>query len=338
MDAAYLRNAEHVGEYGIKLGMKKNPRLFHEDGTLNRTAETHINPTETEFFEDNEKSLRYLSKCGLVRNGQLIGRFQLPGLKFSSARGNFESRMKAIDLRAELGYEINSSVDNEIDITVGIQENKNQHNGDDLPVALRRLIEYARDAKYKIVMDHLNELEAEAEAEVEEETEAEEAEESSTESATESSTESATESSTESAAEPSTESSTESATESAAESVTETEVEEAYTPPADVTPIVVNRENTTAQTITVSEGNGLLQHWFRSNQHVEELNEVLEKLLIDYTDRIGRAQVSVFIQNMNFISKYNTVMGLIQLRYDGNNTVEMLYGSYIYTKYNMHFV
>ena len=101
---------------------------------------------------------------------------------------------------------------------------------------------------------------------------------------------------------------------------------------------MVNRENTTAQTITVSEGNGLLQHWFRSNQHVEELNEVLEKLLIDYTDRIGRAQVSVFIQNMNFISKYNTVMGLIQLRYDGNNTVEMLYGSYIYTKYNMHFV
>ena len=100
---------------------------------------------------------------------------------------------------------------------------------------------------------------------------------------------------------------------------------------------MVNRENTTAQTITVNEGLGLLQHWFRSNQHVEELIEVLEKLLIDYTDRIGRTQVSIFIQNMDFRSKYNTVMGLIQLRYDGNNTVEMFDGSYIYTKYNMCF-
>lgn len=173
MDAAYLRNAEYVGGYSVNLGMKKNRRLFDARGKLNRTAEAHIHETEEDYFEDNEKSLRYLSKCGLVRNGQLIGRFQLPGLKFSSARGNFESRMKAIDLRAELSYEIDSRVDNEIDITVGIQENKNQHNGDHLPTPLVRLIEYARDAKYKVIMDHLNDLEEEAEEEVEESAEEE---------------------------------------------------------------------------------------------------------------------------------------------------------------------
>jgi hypothetical protein len=126
-------------------------------------------------------------------------------------------------------------------------------------------------------------------------------------------------------------------TESVTESIMETDVEESYTSPADVTPIVVNRENTTAQTITVDEGIGLLEYWFRSNQHIEELNEVLEKLLIDYTDRVGRAQVTIFIQNMERTSKYNTAMGLIDLRYGDNNTVEMLDGSYIYTNYNVHF-
>ncbi len=113
------------------------------------------------------------------------------------------------------------------------------------------------------------------------------------------------------------------------------EVDQAYAvEQPDVNPTVVDRENTTAQTITVTEGLKLIESWFRSNQHRDEFIDLLNKLLIDYTDRIGRSQINIFIQHMNLIAKYNTIVGLIHLKYGSSaGPMEMLGGSTIYTKH-----
>ena len=63
----------------------------------------------------------------VIRNGQLIGVTELPGLKISSARGNGESMCKLFNVHCEFRYDPLSTQDNKQDLIVGVQECKTQY-------------------------------------------------------------------------------------------------------------------------------------------------------------------------------------------------------------------
>ena len=142
-----------VGPYTVLTGMRRNLLVFDEDNIRDSVLTEQIN----EFCEydqvhlpcGNNKDLiqTEISKAALYRNGQYINSIQIDGYAVNSARASAESRLKITHLRTEVHYEPVSNQSNPLDIAVGIQENKNQHDGS-LPTQLNRLIQYIKDRKW----------------------------------------------------------------------------------------------------------------------------------------------------------------------------------------------
>ena len=65
--------------------------------------------------------------------------------KLGRARGNVKGMHNTFHTNCYLSYAPTSTSDNIQDITIGIQENKNQYNGDAIPLNLRRLVEEIRN-------------------------------------------------------------------------------------------------------------------------------------------------------------------------------------------------
>ncbi len=126
--------------------MKIDPIYFDINNPILPTAETYIGDYDKKYFDD-KNDFEFLCKVSLIRNGQFIGKIPLPDLKISSSRGNGELLNELYSVRAELSYEPISCNDNEQDICIGIQENKTQFNGEDVPINLTRLIRYLKKKK-----------------------------------------------------------------------------------------------------------------------------------------------------------------------------------------------
>lgn len=137
---------EHVAGLRIDSGRifdLQNPRLL--------TAETILPIYDEPFLgRSNEE---YLNQNKLVRNNQVIGTFLDPETKTGNARGGGFANLEIRLLQCELRFNPKSRQDNPQDIAVGIQENKNQFSGKDMPVNLTRLVRWLNKQKADEIWD-----------------------------------------------------------------------------------------------------------------------------------------------------------------------------------------
>jgi len=144
-----------IGTYEIWNGFRTDKRIFDPQNPVRfSTAETILNSYDYQFFpeRDAEYVKEVLSGCYIYRNGQLITKVDFDDKKFNSktSRGNSDSMLNKFHHRTHITYRTESSQDNRMDISMGIQENKNQ-NQNELPKPLERLIIHTKkDHLYKI--------------------------------------------------------------------------------------------------------------------------------------------------------------------------------------------
>ncbi len=83
----------------------------------------------------------------LIRNNQVIGTFLDSGTKAAHARAGAAASLKIRLVQSELRFYPKSRQDNPQDHIVGIQENKNQFSGENMPVNLTRLVQWLKNRK-----------------------------------------------------------------------------------------------------------------------------------------------------------------------------------------------
>jgi len=150
-----------IGSYEVYNGMKKHKRIFDE--TLPQvldTAECFLSKYESEFFNlSSQKDIikEHLSKVRLYRNEQCITQFKLEGYNASSARASAGEILKSFHHRTEVHYATFSTQDNRMDISMGIQENKNQ-NQNEFPKTFERLICFLKKRNFDKIDNHFDEV------------------------------------------------------------------------------------------------------------------------------------------------------------------------------------
>jgi len=86
----------------------------------------------------------------ILRNDQVINTVNIEGLKPSMARTNSSMWLKIKGIRSQIAYYTVSCQENDIDLVMGIGENKNLHSGH-IPKELNRMVRHLRELKYKSI-------------------------------------------------------------------------------------------------------------------------------------------------------------------------------------------
>lgn len=115
---------ELLNSFIITTGMKKNTNVVN-------------NETLTESW----------GQTTIIHNGQVINTVNIEGLKPSMAKTSSDMWFKIKGIRSQIAYNTVSCQENDIDLVMGIGENKNQHNGN-IPKELNRMIRYLRELKF----------------------------------------------------------------------------------------------------------------------------------------------------------------------------------------------
>ena len=144
-----LEDYERTGEFTVTVGMRRNRFLqFKEDDPAMPKAEDTPSQYEREYLgEDNEDTYHFRASNKIIRNKQLIGTFESPDYAIGSARAKGDAMVRHVLVQASVSYAPTSEQNNLQDHAVGIQENKNQLSGKDIPVQLTRLVKYLKEAK-----------------------------------------------------------------------------------------------------------------------------------------------------------------------------------------------
>jgi hypothetical protein len=135
-----------VGEFKVVCGLRLDKGVFDPDAPVEMGASKNTGAFNTKHIGDNEL---FLGSYKLVRNNQLIGLIPQPDISISSARGGGDTYLDYILVQTELQFNPVSKQDNYQDIICGIQENKNQFNGADVPKQLTRLVAFAKKMKVR---------------------------------------------------------------------------------------------------------------------------------------------------------------------------------------------
>ena len=149
------------GTYIIYNGMQKDTRIFDENNPTRclESATLFLNEYEQTLFDINSRKevLRQdLAALTLYRNEQLITGKELEGYNGKTSRGGGDSLMKTFIHRTSIRYFVFSTQDNKMDVTIGIQENKNQHSHN-WPKPLERMIAYLKKTNYDNIMKYFEE-------------------------------------------------------------------------------------------------------------------------------------------------------------------------------------
>ena len=156
--------------FDVVAGMRKNPDLIDNIKEHNLSTERHkededysikkvnvpLAPYDRDFFGSEQNHERD-AKPLLYRNGQFIGNLPYEG-KISSIRGSWNNQVKGASIRIELSYNVKSIQTNYSDIMVGIQENKSQYNGRNIPDEIRKFLMVIRENVYVDVKQELASL------------------------------------------------------------------------------------------------------------------------------------------------------------------------------------
>ena len=143
-----------VGEFNVLCGLRLDKDVFDPDAPVELGAGKNTGVLNVMHLGDNEL---FLGSIKLVRNNQLIGLIPQPDISITSARGNGSSYLEYILVQAELQFNPVSKQDNRQDIVTGIQENKNQFDGANVPKQLTRLIAYVKKLKAKEIQEYFAE-------------------------------------------------------------------------------------------------------------------------------------------------------------------------------------
>jgi hypothetical protein len=135
-----------VGEFKVVCGLRLDKGVFDPDVPVEMGASKNTGEYNTVNLGDNEA---FLGSYKLVRNNQLIGLIPQPDISIGSARGGGDTYLDYILVQAEIRFNPVSKQDNYQDIICGIQENKNQYNGADVPKQLTRLVAFAKKLKVR---------------------------------------------------------------------------------------------------------------------------------------------------------------------------------------------
>ena len=131
------------GEYEILTGLRRqegiNPKDITGEKKLGNYDKHHIGENDT-----------FLTHHKVVRNNQCIGLIE-PEVKIGNARANKLSNLEIYQVQTEIRFNPLSSQDNVQDHITGVQQNKNQFNGKNLPKNFTRLIHKIRMDKCKSI-------------------------------------------------------------------------------------------------------------------------------------------------------------------------------------------
>ena len=169
---------ELVGEYLVQTGMRVKPEYFdiHNPRMPSQQArfmseydkrligDIDVDDSGNNNNKKNKKNTAkgdqfdFMAKCKFARTKQLIGCFEWANSKTASARSGVRGTHDGFHTNCYLSYNPNSSSDNIQDITMGIQENKNQYTGEAIPLNMKRLVETIRNKTADIIWEYFEEL------------------------------------------------------------------------------------------------------------------------------------------------------------------------------------
>jgi hypothetical protein len=169
---------ELVGEYLVQTGMRVKPEYFdiHNPRIPSQQArfmseydkrligDIDVDDSGNNNNKKNKKNTAkgdqfdFMAKCKFARTKQLIGCFEWANSKTASARSGVRGTHDGFHTNCYLSYNPNSSSDNIQDITMGIQENKNQYTGEAIPLNMKRLVETIRNKTADIIWEYFEEL------------------------------------------------------------------------------------------------------------------------------------------------------------------------------------
>ena len=160
-----LKGYSNIGSFTVKVGLRvdkaifdiENPSRVTEDKLLVGGKKRCAYDKE-HLGEPNENS-EFLSRNKLIRNGQLIGTI-CPEQSLGSARADGIAILKIELIQVYVYFNPTSSHDNLQDKVMGIQENKNQFDGDSLPKNFTRLIKHIKAEKANEIIQYFESLTA----------------------------------------------------------------------------------------------------------------------------------------------------------------------------------
>lgn len=150
---------KQIGTYEVFNGMRHDTKLFNEASpTKLNSASFHLSNYDEQFFVQSkniEQLKEYCPKTKLYRNGQCITEFNIEGFNALTSRAGGAALLKTFYHRTEVHYTTVSSQDSRMDISMGIQANKNQ-NQRDFPKTFERMLKYLKERNYKKIDDHFD--------------------------------------------------------------------------------------------------------------------------------------------------------------------------------------
>jgi hypothetical protein len=172
---------ELVGEYLVQTGMRVKPEYFdiHNPRMPSQQArfmseydkrligDIDVDDSGNNNNKKNKKNTKntakgdqfdFMAKCKVGRNEQLIGCFEWANSKTASARSGVRGTHDGFHTNCYLSYNPISSSDNIQDITMGIQENKNQYTGEAIPLNMKRLVEAIRNKTADLIWKYFEDL------------------------------------------------------------------------------------------------------------------------------------------------------------------------------------
>ena len=158
LDNLEKMNYKHCGTMHISIACEKDNEIFNisnpptQEEFNDKSFNGKISNYDNNFFNANTKQYKKeLKKYQFYRNNQMINFISNPEDN-NSERGNTKEWFKKMLLKIKIEYFPVSDQDNIIDNILGIRKNKNDYNNFDKQ--LNRLIEHARNHKYRELLKY----------------------------------------------------------------------------------------------------------------------------------------------------------------------------------------
>jgi hypothetical protein len=164
-----LAHWSHQGDFTVLSGLRRDPVIFDPENPKNPNSEDPTTDPHALRADDRrddysvqrigspKSHVDFMAKNKLLRNGQIIGIFDTPEMNIGSARANGVEYIKIKLMQLHVCFNPVSSHGNHMDKAMGIQENKNQFDGDALPKQFTRLLREIRIEKTREVIQYFQE-------------------------------------------------------------------------------------------------------------------------------------------------------------------------------------
>ena len=158
-----MKGYANIGSFIVKVGLRidksifdiENPSRVNDEKLLIGGKKRGL--YDKEHLGEPEENSEFLFRNKLIRNGQLIGTI-CPEQSLGTARADGVSMLKIQLIQAYVYFNPTSSHDNLQDAVMGIQENKNQFDGDSLPKNFTKLIKHIKAEKANEIIEYFKSL------------------------------------------------------------------------------------------------------------------------------------------------------------------------------------